>query len=172
MSGLKMPISAEEARKAWKFALAIRSDCGGGHYVGHSPTGPDRDSAEYVGYLGELAVCKAFRCPEAFGRSKGVRSPDIIIEGLRIEVKTSRLRGARLMLNTRTYAADVFVLVDQVDETREAQTVRIRGWMSRSEAMSDQYRVFVPWAKTEKYIVPPEDLHPIATLIERTTDAA
>lgn len=158
-------LTDKEARYAWEVRCDVAAESSGAVRRDYGFDMPIRDQFEYLGYLGQLAVLKAFGVPGQLRSMQGPGNPDAVVNGMRIEVKSSRRLGAKLILDAKKHHCDVFVLVDGVDPDRLGQVVRLRGWLPRSEATDPQYLVEVPWSASNRYVIPGHCLRPMETLI-------
>lgn len=167
-------LNKRDCALAWSEALRVRARHVKPNTVLYSRRFQDADEAEYVGYLGEVAVAKAFGVQYQMVRSYGLNQPDLRIGSLRIQVKSSARVKPRLMVPyDRSQHCDVFVLVAGVDGTnRDNNTVRLVGWISRSAALDARYLTDVPWNPMRHYVVPTADLHPMETLLEEASHEA
>lgn len=161
-------LNKRDCELAWTEVLRVRARPVPPNPVLYSPRFQNNDEAEYVGYVGEVAVAKAFQVRYEMVRSYGLNQPDLRIGPLRIQVKSSARVRPRLMLPyDRNQHCNVFVLVAGVDATnRESNTVRLVGWISRSAALDPKYLTVTPWNKKQHFVIPSEELNPMESLLE------
>lgn len=122
----------------------------------------DQYHAHLTGVLGEMAAAKAMETSiDDRIYARGDAGEDLQLGGYDVDVKTTSTRVRRpdlLVRADREHTADVYILAHRIDQRQ----IRLLGWIDRETVTKREPEQFP--AGTPNYVVPIDELGPLATL--------